>query len=129
MIKRKEIKQELEKILVEDYFDTGWEYTYWGIKVIINGNITIEQFYQFISEELDAKGYEIDLPKDVTRDISNYNNCQNYYACLYSDKYDGESYGVVIYSEQEVKEILIKKIEKIRSLTEEKIRSLTEDED
>ena len=127
-MKTKDIPEELVDIMIEPYLNHGWEYTYWGKKILtckggkayeIRGGYVIdrEDFIDYVLEELGAKDYEM-TPKDIDFPYDNKIVGDVFYAFLYMDKHDGDHYGVVIFHREEVERWIKDKAGAINKLLE-----------
>ena len=110
----KDIPEEVVHLLVGPQLERGWEYTYWGKKITIGetDKVTKDNFASIIAVILEADDY--DIPVKLTRKILQWpiEPPVSYYACIYMDKHDGDSYGTVVFHEDAIKKG-IKKLEKI----------------
>ena len=95
-MKIKDINEDIIAILISDYLETGWDYIYWGKQFFTNKKTTIEKFLQKVSKELLVEDYEVpvEMEEEFIPGIT-------YVACLYMDKHDGDSYGVMIMKNSE----------------------------
>ena len=105
------------EILVNDHLNKGWEYTYWGKEITAEDTpMTKNSLTKLVTEELEADGYQV--PVNLKRENVQC-DCGIWYACIYMDKYDGESCGVVVWPIEKVKEIMENHIEELNIRMEE----------
>ncbi len=114
-MKSSDLPDELVDIMIKPWFNRGWEYIYWGKKIILEKETKREEFLDYVLEELNAKDYDF-----TSEDIEFPLDCdyleENYYAFLYMDEHDGDHYGIVIYCEEEVEQWIKDKAGKIMKL-------------
>ena len=115
------------ELLVNDYLEQGWEYSYWGKKIIVNKKDTQKEILEFISKELELEDYDIVIKDffdiEFFGNIKEFISGKEYYCCLFIDGHDGDSYGVVIYIKEEIVEMIEKRkkaIDDLKILLEEK---------
>ncbi len=116
----KDIPEQLVEILVAPHLEHGWEYTYWGKKITlekgIDDKISNQEMMKVVREELDTENYEV--PVYIKRTDLQW-PCEMpviYCACIYMDKHDGDSFGIVFLHENEVKEKVNNLVNEIKEL-------------
>lgn len=123
-MKSEEIPIEIVEIMVAPRLNKGWNYQYWGKKIIINEETKREKLIEYILKELRAEEYgltseDIDFP--FSANIFSENN---YYAFIYMDQHDGDHYGITVFHEAEVKTWIKDHLAKIKMQFNKMLSSL-----
>ena len=105
-MKSKDVNEDIVQIMIEPYLNHGWEYSYWGKKIVISidGTELVERkvFIEYVLKEFEAEDYEL-TAEDIDFPLDNKFLGDDYYAFIYMDKHDGDHVGIVIFHEEEVK--------------------------
>ncbi len=117
-MKVEDLPEQLVEILVGEHFEQGWEYTYWGKKITFEDKDSCMKstLEEAVVQELETDGYDIDVNlklKDIRHDKG---DPSIYCACIYMDKHDGDSCGVVVLHMDRVKEKVDNLVKEIKNL-------------
>ena len=119
-MKTKDIPDELVELIIGDQLEIGWEYISWGKKITLEktDDVMNHSLADIIAKELKADKDNYDIPVKLTRKELQW-PCKppvDYYACIYMDKHDGDSCGVIVLHENKVREKINNHIKEIKKL-------------